>query len=381
MQQVQCQSYNLNKRVIGNITRVPQKPKERLDYVLVADDDSIEDHEGYAAVVIESGDSAEQKNRFEGIPLAICQDKNYRLAENDIVSLEPNIKHISVLYEAQADHNCLFVTERCNSRCVMCPQKPKPDSEDYIEINNRIIDLINPAPEYLTITGGEPTLLGGDLIRLVEYCRKKLPETKLMILTNAQKLKDRSIVEELAKVSQGYLAFAVPIYADVAFEHDRIVGVKGAFANTISGCQNLALYGMSVEIRVVILSMNYMRLLKIADFIYRNLTFNFHVAFMGLELQDLARDNLEQVWVDPYDYKSQLLEACQFLFRRGMSVSIYNHQLCTIPKDLWPLCVKSISRWKNIYMPVCDNCKELESCGGFFASAAIRHSDHILAIS
>ncbi len=32
---------------------------------------------------------------------------------------------------------------------------------------------------------------------------------------------------------------------------------------------------------------------------------------------------------------------------------IYNHQLCLIPRELWPWTVRSISDWKNEYHPEC----------------------------
>ena len=67
----------------------------------------------------------------------------------------------------------------------------------------------------------------------------------------------------------------------------------------------------------------------------------------------------------------------QSLALAGINVSVYNHQLCTIPRTLWPFAVKSISDWKNIYLPECEGCGVRDFCGGFFQSAAKRHSAHI----
>ena len=50
----------------------------------------------------------------------------------------------------------------------------------------------------------------------------------------------------------------------------------------------------------------------------------------------------------------------------GMNVSIYNHQPCVLDKRLWPFARKSISDWKNEYMPECMGCREKDNCGGFF---------------
>ncbi len=41
-------------------------------------------------------------------------------------------------------------------------------------------------PEYLAITGGEPTLLGSGLLELICACKKHIPKTALAILTNGK---------------------------------------------------------------------------------------------------------------------------------------------------------------------------------------------------
>src|SRR5690349_13229496 len=65
----------------------------------------------------------------------------------------------------------------------------------------------------------------------------------------------------------------------------------------------------------------------------------------------------------------------------GLRVSIYNHQLCTIDRRLWPLAVPSISDWKNEYLEECVRCAERERCGGFFATGRSRRSSHIKAVT
>jgi len=64
-----------------------------------------------------------------------------------------------------------------------------------------------------------------------------------------------------------------------------------------------------------------------------------------------------------------------------MNVSIYNHQLCVLDESLWAFTRKSVSDWKNIYMKECESCDLRDECGGFFASAIVKHSAHIRSIS
>ena len=70
-------------------------------------------------------------------------------------------------------------------------------------------------------------------------------------------------------------------------------------------------------------------------------------------------------------------KAVRFLEMRGIAVSIYNHQLCVINKASWPYAKKSISDWKNAFLPQCTECSMLSNCGGIFQWAAKKHSAHI----
>jgi len=127
----------------------------------------------------------------------------------------------------------------------------------------------------------------------------------------------------------------------------------------------------------VIHKQTYERLPQLAEFVARNLPFVEHVALMGLEMSGFTPKNLDVLWIDPADYQSQLEEATLSLAMRGMAVSIYNHQLCTLPLSVWPYARKSISDWKNVYLDVCEGCGVRQFCGGFFQSARKRHSAHI----
>jgi hypothetical protein len=113
-----------------------------------------------------------------------------------------------------------------------------------------------------------------------------------------------------------------------------------------------------------------------AEFIYRNFPFVVHVAFMGMECTGLASTNLDQVWIDPTEYASELKDGVLHLNRRAIPVSIYNLPLCLIPNEVWRFSKISISTWKNIYLNQCEECKIRAKCGGVFATS-VRQSEHI----
>ena len=131
--------------------------------------------------------------------------------------------------------------------------------------------------------------------------------------------------------------------------------------------------GMNLS-RVVLHALTIPRLPQLATFITRNLPFAVHVALMGLEMFGLVHRHLDELWIDPSDYQRELRAATEILAGAGMNVSIYNHQLCVLDQSLWPYARKSISDWKNVYLPACNGCTVLDRCGGFFQSGTKVHS-------
>jgi His-Xaa-Ser system radical SAM maturase HxsC len=250
----------------------------------------------------------------------------------------------------------------------MCSQPPRDvDETGRVEDLIRIVNLIDPSTEELGITGGEPTLLGTGLLDVVAACRDRLPKTSLHILSNGRRFYYWQYARALEAVSHPDLMIGVPVYSDLDSQHDYIVQAKGSFAETIIGLHNLARASVPVEIRVVVHRDTYSRLPQLAYYIYQNLTFASHVTFMGLEVIGFAKANIKSLWIDPIDYAPELEKAVSFLATVGMNVSIYNHQLCTLPRSLWSFTRRSISDWKNEYAPECDGCGVKTQCGGFFA--------------
>jgi hypothetical protein len=136
----------------------------------------------------------------------------------------------------------------------------------------------------------------------------------------------------------------------------------------------------SIEVRCVIHKQTFERLPQLARFIVRNLPFVSQVVLMGLEPTGFTRANLSALWIDPVDYQAELSAAVAELNRSHVRVMIYNHPLCLLKRELWPFARRSISDWKNLYLPECDCCEARSECGGFFSSASLRHSDYVRPI-
>jgi His-Xaa-Ser system radical SAM maturase HxsC len=310
--------------------------------------------------------------------LQIGADLDY-LSDGDVVRVGPDGR-IRTIYRRAAHAVSLLVTERCNSFCIMCSQPPRNVNDDYlIDDYLEAIPLFDRSTREIGITGGEPTLLGERLFTLIRALKAHLPETAVHVLSNGRTSCDLSIAQGFSKLNHPDLMLGIPLYSDIPSIHDFVVQADGAYDETLRGIINLKRCGVRVEIRVVIHKHTFKRLPEIARFIVRNLQFVDHVALMGLELMGFARSNLEDLWIDPVDYQRELGEATRTLSRAGIRTSIYNHQLCLLDPVLRSYSVKSISDWKNEYMPECAGCQLMSQCAGFFSSAALKRSPHIRA--
>lgn len=299
----------------------------------------------------------------------------------DILLISPN-GTISSLFREKSAHNSLFITDRCNSNCLMCSQPPRnTDDLDYFyEINSQLIKMLPLDLKELGITGGEPTILGDRFIILLELITKCLPNTAIHILTNGRSFAWKNVTQEIQKVNNPNLVFGIPLYSDYYQQHDYIVQAKGAFNQTVLGFHNMARYGQRLELRIVLHRQSYKRLVSLAKYISMNLPFVEHVAFMGLEYTGYTPKNSDLLWMEPSEYAEELEEAVLFLDGMGMTVSIYNLQLCLLKPSLWKFARKSISDWKQEYLHECSNCELIEDCGGVFATSK-KHSEEIRALA
>jgi His-Xaa-Ser system radical SAM maturase HxsC len=369
---------NLSSRVLGRVVSAPDQRSQRQDCILLVGADggtlAAEDLVRFAAVLAEA-DAAHRVPGSPTVPTLIGLEKLSEIRDGSVVAVDPTGAVIT-LFRPESKHNSIFATGRCSSNCIMCSQPPVEDERPNVVAQHlRLLELISDSPDELCISGGEPTLLGDDLVVLLRAINDKFPATSVQMLTNGRRYSDIAYVEKLAAAAPkaGFIS-AIPLYADVAAVHDYVVQVKGAFDETLLGLYNTARTGLATEVRVVLHKVTIPRLTALAEFIYRNIPFVGHVALMGLENMGYVKKNCDLLWADPLDYAAELEEAIRILFERGMPVSIYNLPYCVLPKSLWPFARQSISDFKNIFLEACDSCAARELCAGLFSSSETRHS-------
>ncbi len=317
-------------------------------------------------------DESEARDRQDVFVLGV--DHRY-LRHADVVRVEPQRRAIAALYRRSSDFNTLLVTERCDNYCVMCSQPPRERDDSWIvEELREVIPLIWSGTREIGITGGEPALLGEDLVELLELLKRHLPNTAVHVLTNGRRFSEPAFARAVAGIRHPDLMLGVPLYSDLAEEHDFVVQAQGAYNETVSGILNLKRAGVRIEVRIVIHQHTFARLPAFAEFVTRNLLFVDHVALMGLEPTGFAKTNLDALWIDPLDYAAELESAVRTLARAGVKTSVYNHQLCVLPPAIHPFARKSISDWKNLYLGECETCRARAYCAGFFASSESKRS-------
>lgn len=367
MKQIQGTSYNINDDIIGRIT-FGKNIFSRSNEILVSNNVD-KPAFGYSATITSN------KSVIDNSKPYCIVDNTDSFHEGDVVVVN-NQGEVIFVYEISSNHNAIMATERCNHRCIMCPQPPIVQEKDKTPFNLKLISLFDKGTEEIGITGGEPTLIGDNLFVLIKHIQKELPKTAISILSNGVRFADKEFAMKLAKCHHHDLQIDIPLFSDIADEHNRIVGAK-TFYKTIQGLYNLALFRQRIGLRIVIHKQTYKRLPQFADFIYHNFPFVSQVAFMQMETTGLAKENFEQLWIDPYDYNNELREAILLLADRNMNPYIYNAQLCVLPEDIRCYAQQSISDWKNKYLSECNDCLLRDQCAGFFASNKEHHSRHI----
>lgn len=370
MKQIKGIPYNINEDIVGRIT-FKKNMFHRTNEIWV-NKNATNPKSGYAATISENESITDN-----GKPYCIVSNIDV-FNEGDVVVVNKQGEIIFV-YEVKSIHNAIMATERCNHRCIMCPQPPILQEKDRTPFNLKLISLFDKNTQEIGITGGEPTLIGDNLFVLINHIKKELPKAAISILSNGVKFADKEYAMKLAKCRHHDLQIDIPLFSDIAEEHNRIVGAK-TFYKTVQGLYNLALFHQRIGIRIVVHKQTYKRLPQFADYIYHNFPFVVQVAFIQMETVGLAKENIEQLWIDPFDYRTELREAVLLLADRGLKPYIYNAQLCVLPEDVRCYAQQSISDWKDIYISECEGCALRNQCAGLFESSKEIHSSHIKRI-
>ena len=294
----------------------------------------------------------------------LCQLDNY-----DVVAVFPNGR-VFQLYDDSTNNNVFFTSDKCNSNCIMCPTGEFSRRNGEISSSERLIDLAKHIPsdtDHITITGGEPFMMGKDIFPFFKFLKNKFLNTEFLLLTNGRALSIPSYCHFLQESIPNNILFGIPVHAASEKLHDYITQAPGSFRQTIYGINNLLALQMQVEIRIVISRINKDDIRNLANLIVREFSGVDHVCLMAMEMTGNAYHNREQVWIPYKQAFNSIKDAINTLIKYGIDVRLYNFPLCTVDSAYWTLCRKSITPSKIRYTENCNRCRMINACGGLFS--------------
>ncbi|MBD5155604.1 MAG: His-Xaa-Ser system radical SAM maturase HxsC [Oscillibacter sp.] len=293
------------------------------------------------------------------------------IAEYDVVEFYAD-SNFKVLFRDDSNDNALVVTNQCNSSCIMCPcsegsrRRPSQETAEHL---CQIVEYMPTDTRYLTITGGEPTLLGRDLFPVMKKLREHFEDfTEFQFLTNGRAFSNPDYFQQFLAVIPNKINFGIPLYGYSAETHDPITQARGSFVQAVSGIRALLQHGCRVELRIVISKLNRDYMDGLARFIVSNFQGVSHIAIMATEMCGAAAANRGDVWIDYQEAFQASKNAIKLLLSGGIDVMLFNFPLCKVERGYWALCQKSISDYKIRYYDTCRSCKVRDLCGGVFRS-------------
>lgn len=294
-----------------------------------------------------------------------------KLENYDVVTIDSR-GNMRTVYRTASLDNAIVITEMCNSNCVMCPSSDHCRKAGGIAPLDDLIRLTEHFPSdapHLTITGGEPFLLGRDLFRLFERIAKAFPRTDFLLLTNGRALSIPSFREQLAQTMPPEMRLGIPLHGSTPELHDAITRAPGSFRQTFDALKWLTNKGLHVELRIVVSALNAHDITDICRLVARELPGVESVKFIGLEMLGNAWVNRDKVWITYAEAFQASKEGIELLVRSAIDVRLYNFPLCAVNRGFWHACAKSITDYKVTFPEECDGCLVADSCCGIFAGS------------
>lgn len=304
----------------------------------------------------------------ENVPLPAENEANF--CHGDIIEVLSDDRIIK-LHSGDSPNALIFVTNQCNSNCIMCPdsvkQRTRPN-KITIEYLQEYIALLPTDLIHVDITGGEPTLLKENLPNIIESVKMHCENAEILMLSNGRSFASDYYTKLFGTLATRKFKIEIPVHGANTQLHDRIAGCKGSFEQTRRGIHNLLKQKIQVGIRIVVSKLNYQVLNEIIEFIHNEYPEITYVNIMGMEVMGNAWKNRELVWKEMEELRKPLQGAVEKCFECGIDPRLYNFPLCLFEKKYWYCYRKSISDYKIRYFNQCEECKEKQKCGGFFNS-------------
>jgi len=359
---------------------------------------------GYKIVSFASDEVAKDKIISQELPLVFFDNKTKKLillpdnivlsnvsSDIEIVSQYNNFDVFEITekgvfsrkYSDSSDDNYFFVTGKCNSNCIMCPSpemaRKNSNTTSFTELLQFAKHIPSDTP-HLTITGGEPFLLGDKIFDFFKFLKEKFVDTEFLLLTNGRAFAIDKYFQMFCETVPDRTVVAIPIHGSCQTVHDTISRTDGSFKQTMLGIKRLLKKGIAVEIRLVVSKLNVDDFDNIANLIIQELRGIKYVSVIAMEMTGTARANLDKVWI-PYKKSFSIIsKSIRKLVENEIDVKLYNFPLCTVERPFWTLCEKSISENKVRFSESCNACIYKNTCSGVFAGTLHLEENELEAI-
>ena len=215
----------------------------------------------------------------------------------------------------------------------------------------------------ITATGGEPTI-HPDFLKILELIKKELPRVEINLLTNGRRLYYAPFARQCCAL--GNMNIAIALHGYNARTHDRVTLVKGSFAQSCQGIENVLRYkspAQALEIRVVVTQLNYRFIDKILRFIRAKFPAADRIVLVFMEIEGTAEANIKKVGITYTDFESYLLKI-EKLIPKFKEFRLYHFPLCALDKRFWKYTWITLSREEIAYPGQCQKCWCKSSCLG-----------------
>jgi len=278
----------------------------------------------------------------------------------------------------------IAVWNKCDNKCVMCTNMSSfalQDSaqyrlkcqieklERYLKGHGKIYLKNSDNAAYVNLTGGEPTL-HPEFFQLLAYFRRRLPGTPVTLLSNGRRFADRKFAARFAAAAKPPFAAAIALHGPDARTHDAVAGVRGAFAQTVKGLENLfeLAPNLGLEIRIILTKKNIAAFSATLKFLLKKFPDvpRYAVTVIHYEIEGMSETNHRSVGLK-FSVSSKALQKALPQIRSFTDLRLYHFPLCQVSKELRPLCRITLPAEDRVYPPVCGGCSVKKKCLGLMA--------------
>jgi molybdenum cofactor biosynthesis enzyme MoaA len=209
------------------------------------------------------------------------------------------------------------LTRRCNNGCLFCHDAGRQDGSvvPFTDVGRDILEGRGRGATRLVLSGGEPTLHPRFAEAVAAGARAGY--RWVQVVSNGRMFAYERFTERA--VASGLDEATVSVHGHTPELHDRLVGARGAFAQSIRGVKNLLRAGRVVSIDVVVARPNVRHLADILRF-FTGLGIR---EFDLLSLVPFGRafdEHRAELFFDPAEEREHVLEALRMASEPGMHV-------------------------------------------------------------